>query len=322
MGSDSSPKELFKGVIQAAEQRGDTSTFVVFATPVALATLESSKYEDSLNVHIEFHPVDHEISMDEEPLSAVRRKKNASLLVGLRFLKEGHLDALVSSGNTGALITASRIILTTFPGIQRPALLALLPTKKGTVALIDAGGNIENSVATLVQYAQMGVAYQRCFSNIKIPTVGLLNIGTEVRKGTLLLRGVYAELEALSIQKNSGFYFKGNVEARELFEGKVDLLVTDGFTGNILLKAVEGTASYTLGCFLNHLQDPEARDQLQAQFDYVEYPGALVCGVKGIVIKCHGNASKKSIYKAICTAMTLVERNLISQLSENLYNTI
>lgn len=315
MGSDNSPQELFQGVLQAASQKGDTSTFVVFATPAALTELDSIARKASLKAQFEFHPVDSYISMEEEPLSAVRRKKGASLLVGLRFLKQGHLDALVSAGNTGALITASRIILTTFPEIRRPALLALLPTKTGSVALIDAGGNIENSATALIQYTRMGIAFQRCFSEIETPTVGLLNIGTETSKGTSLLREVNAELKTLSDKPESGFSFKGNIEARDLFEGKVDLLVTDGFTGNVLLKAVEGTASYILSSFLEHLQNNEAKNQLQAQFDYVEYPGALVCGVKGLVIKCHGNASKKSIYKAICTATTLVEKNLISHLS-------
>lgn len=317
MGSDSSPQELFKGVLQAAAQRKNASTFVIFATPPALKELDSLAYEAALKAQLEFHPVESVITMDEEPLSAVRQKKGASLLVGLRYLKEGLLDAFVSAGNTGALITASRIILRTFPGFRRPALLAQLPTKTGTLALIDAGGNIENSVATLVQYARMGVAYQRCFSGIEIPSVGLLNIGTEVQKGTALLKKVYEELEAFSSNTKNRFCFKGNIEARDLFEGKVDLLVTDGFTGNILLKAIEGTASYTLNCYLDCLQDSEVRNQLQAQFDYMEYPGALVAGVNGLVIKCHGNSSKKSIYKALCTAMTLVERNLVNQLSSN-----
>ncbi len=320
MGSDNSPLLLFEGVSQAAQHLEDSIHFVVIATWQMIKTLKSMIMYPTLQVRIEFVIAEEVILMDEDPLGAVRRKKNSSLMVGMRLLKRGYLDAFVSAGNTGAVITAAKITLPLLPGIRRPALLALLPTRDKMVAIIDVGGNVKSTLESLIQYTCMGIAYQRCCCGIEVPSVGLLNIGTESHKGTLLLRQTYAKLKALSdADKPQKFRFAGNIEARELFDGKIDLLVTDGFTGNVLLKTVEGTAAFILDCFSKSSQDQASMTALQKSFNYTEYPGALVCGVDKIVVKCHGNASKESINSAILGAITLVEKKLKEMMRLDLY---
>lgn len=317
MGSDSSPQELFLGVLQAAAQYGSEFSFVVFATPEVVEQLSAVASQSTDRAQLIFHAVEEFIEMHEDPLLAVRRKKNCSLRVGMHLLKLKKIDAFVSAGNTGALIICSRVILSKLPFIQRPALLILLPANKKMVAIVDAGGNIKDTATSLLQYAHMGIAYQRCCAGIACPSVGLLNIGIESNKGPALHRQVYAALESQS-KETKLFQFAGNIEARDLFDGKIDVLVTDGFTGNVMLKAIEGTAAFVLNSVINQLQTPETLDSFQSRFDYSEYPGALVCGVDGVVVKCHGNASAKSIHNAIRGSISVLEKKLIPQIKEDL----
>ncbi len=319
MGSDNSPSILFEGVLQAALQNTDPITFVAFGTPQAIEPLGSVVVQSSLQARIEFHTAEEVIFMNEDPLAALRLKKDSSLLVGMRLLKSGYLDAFVCAGNTGAVIAASKVALHMLPGIRRPALLALLPTRNKTIAIIDAGGNVRNTLESILQYTCMGIAYQRGCCGIEIPMVGLLNNGTESYKGTLPLRQAFAKLENLSLSgKPQKFHFVGNIEARELFDGNIDLLITDGFTGNVLLKTAEGTAAFILDCFAKSSQDPTSIAALQKSFHYTEYPGALVCGIDKIVVKCHGNASKQSIFSAILSAIAFSEKKLIKMMRNDL----
>lgn len=317
MGSDSSPFHLFQGVLKAAKEYNASFVFVVIATPATIDSLKYSSECSSARAHIEFHPATEIITMTDEPLTAIRRKKNASLIIGMRLLNKKRIDALVSAGNTGALITCAKIILSMLPGIRRPALLTQLPTKKKRLSIIDAGGNTKNTPTSLIQYAQMGVAYQRCYAGIEFPAVGLLNVGVEPHKGPPLLRETYALLKSLSKSRQK-FHFLGNIEARNLFEGNVDVLVTDGFTGNVLLKTAEGTATYILDCMSKHLPKISEEHDLRSSFNYTEYPGALVCGVDRVLIKCHGDASQESIYSAICGAIAIADKQLIAQIHQDL----
>lgn len=321
MGSDSSPQELFLGVLQAAARYNSEFHFVVFATAEIIEQLSVMTLESPGKAQVFFHAVQEFIEMHEDPLLAVRRKKNCSLRIGMHLLKLKRIDAFVSAGNTGALIICSRVMLSKLPFIKRPALLILLPTKKKMLAIVDAGGNIKDTATSLLQYAYMGIAYQRCCAGIACPSVGLLNIGTEAYKGPALLRQVYSALESQSKEVSASgkqFHFAGNIEARELFDGGVDVLVSDGFTGNVMLKAVEGTAAFVLDSIRDKFQAPKTEDSYQSRFDYSEYPGALVCGVDGVVVKCHGNASAKSIYNAVCGAISILEKKLIPQIKEDL----
>jgi len=332
MGGDNPPELLFEAVLLAVEQHSPTHTFVLLATQQVVDILHL-QYMDRLAVkttaRIEFHIVDDVITMADDPLSAVRVKKSASVNVGMRMLKKHHLDAFISSGNTGALIAAATLLLPMLPGISRPALLATLPTKKKPVAIIDIGGNLYCKAINLVQFAQMAAVYQRCREGVNCPKIGLLNIGVESRKGTKELRQAYQMLQDLSLRKEvqdgCAMKFIGNIEAREIFDGRVDVLVTDGFTGNILLKTSEGAAAFVVDQFEAAVKNAspkilvngEKKDLLK-KFDYSEYPGAIVCGVDGLVIKCHGNATPCSLYHSIMGAIGLAERGLVRKIKASL----
>lgn len=323
MGSDSSPQELFLGVLQAAAQKGVKFQYVVFATAPVIEELSAMTSRNPENAQLHFHAVEEYIEMHEDPLLAVRRKKKSSLRVGMHLLRQRQIDAFVSAGNTGALITCSRVMLPRLPSIRRPALLIMLPTKQKMLAVVDVGGNIKETATSLLQYAYLGIAYQRCCAGIDTPSVGVLNIGAEANKGPALLRQVYAMLESRSkgiSATGKKFHFAGNIEARELFDGKIDVLITDGFTGNVLLKAIEGTAAFVLDSLSNQvqMQTQSTLHTFQTRFDSSEHPGALLCGVDGVVVKCHGNASAKSIYSAVCGAISILEKKLIPQIKEDL----
>jgi glycerol-3-phosphate acyltransferase PlsX len=329
MGSDSSSEALFKAVLQAAEQFAD-ATLVVFATQSIVDYIWSTpSLAGPLNIlpkRIIFHLVSDVIEMIDEPVIAVRQKKNSSLVVGMRLLKKRYLDAFVSAGNTGALIAGATLLLPLLEGIKRPALLATLPTEKGCVAVIDVGGNVSCKAHYLVQFAQMGAAYQRSAHAIENPAVGLLNIGVESKKGTSEVRRAYQILfdRFSSAGLDRGMHFVGNVEGPEVFQGKVDVLVTDGFTGNILLKTCEGTSSFILGHLklaLSGISDPEreviVRD-FTRHFDYEEYAGAILCGIDCVVVKCHGKSSTKGFFNAIRGAAGLVRNGFINQIKHHL----
>lgn len=323
MGSDRSPAILFKAVEQAAEEFPQVD-FVVFITQSTLdeILLHRSAHLPSRHSHLEFHIVSDVIEMHDEPLIAIRQKKNSSLVLGFKFLKKHYLDGFVSAGNTGALIAGATLSLPLLPGIKRPALLAVLPTEKGRVAIIDVGGNVSYKAYHLAQFAQLGVAYQRCWEGIEYPRVGLLNIGVESKKGTSEVLQAYQLL--LAMAQRGEMLFIGNVEGREVFQGAVDVLVTDGFTGNVLLKTSEGVSSFILHQLKAVLQEiaPHQRmaifRHLQHQFDYEEYQGAIVCGVDCVVVKCHGQSSSKGLFRGIQGAIRLVQNGFIHQIKQQM----
>lgn len=319
MGSDYSPSH-FHEVFDATEKLlSPNDQLVVFALPEFLAALKA----DSSHAKIEWVSVEEEVTMGEDPLSAVRLKKKSSMAEGMRLLAQKKIDALLSSGNTGALIATAALMLPTLPGIKRPALLASLPTQKRPVAVLDVGANVVCKSEHLVQFAMMGSAYQQCMQDLSSPKVGLLNIGTEEGKGTALVKEAYGALQELG-KNGSRVNFVGNVEGREVFHGQIDVLVTDGFTGNVFLKTSEGVGSFAL----EHIHAVMNKDpafahhpvlgKLQSFFDYTEYPGAVLCGVDGILIKCHGHSSAKAWINAIKGARKLIQHGLIKNIKQRL----
>jgi glycerol-3-phosphate acyltransferase PlsX len=328
MGSDSSPILLFNAVLQAAQQIEGVILIAIATQPVIDSILSIPHLQQVLSdapSRIEFHTVADVIEMEDEPLLAIRQKKNSSLVVGMRLLKKRLLHAFLSAGNTGALIASATLHLPLLPGIRRPALLATLPTEKGYVAIIDVGGNVYCKAHQLVQFAQMGAAYQRCSQNIALPTVGLLNIGAESKKGRAEIQKAYQMLqECMAHQENQKMQFIGNVEGRDVFEGKVDVLVTDGFTGNVLLKASEGASSFILNRLKYALEDISIQQKesifkyLKYHFDYEEYAGAIIGGVDAVVIKCHGQSSQRAILNGILGAVDLVKNKFIEQIKQQL----
>ncbi len=321
MGSDTPPQFLYEAVLRAADFFDPSFTLIVLSTQSIVDEL-TRKLNPTLSspksARVEFHIVPEVITMVDEPLSAVRRKKKSSLFTGIRLLKKHLIDAFVSAGNTGALIAGTALSLPLLPGIKRPALLAVLPAEHGPIAVIDVGGNVACKAHHLIQFASMAAAYQRSSLGMEIPRVGLLNIGVESKKGTAELREAYKWLE-----DNKGklkINFLGNIEPREVFQGKIDVLVTDGFTGNILLKSIEGASAFILeyivkSCGAQLL--PFVKD-LQKRFHYAEYPGAILCGVDGVIVKCHGNASPTALFNSIKGAARMVSTRLVQQIKQQL----
>lgn len=267
--------------------------------------------------------------MGEDPLIAIRKKRNSSLVVGMKHLKKKFLDAFVSCGNTGALIACATLFLTLLSDISRPALLVRVPTKRGPVAILDVGGIVSCKAHHLVKYAFLGVAYHRAISGVEVPAVGLLNIGVESKKGTVEVRQAYEQLQEhcrdlVAHGLSPQMHFVGNVEGRDVFSGAVDVLVTDGFTGNVLLKTAEGIGAFIFDSLDSAitkdtpLEFLSAFNDLKKQFNYNEYPGAMVCGVDGVVVKVHGNATERALLNSIIDAAHLVKKKLVPLIKEQM----
>jgi phosphate acyltransferase len=303
MGADT-PPELF---LRAAE-----NTVPLLPSHVELWLIGASHLESRST--LPYVSAKEVILMEDHPLTAIRRKKNSSLCMGLRMLKEGEIDALVSAGNTGALVFGAKAIISMVHGLLRPALCALIPTKKQPLAVLDVGANVQCKAVHLVQFALMGAAYQRA-RVIVAPSVGLLNIGREALKGTSELRVAYQELQRLAHKPHPSFQFAGNIEGKSVFEGVIDVLITDGFAGNVFLKTAEGIASLILDRITEHMA-PRIVNQigkdladLRRHLHYAEYPGALLCGIRGIVIKCHGYSSPEAFSNGILAAVRMNEED-------------
>lgn len=244
--------------------------------------------------------------MEDSPLSPIREKKDSSLSQALFALKEKKIDALISCANTGALLSASKILLSTLENVSRPALCVFIPTRKSPVAVLDVGANVSAKEHHLLQFALMGSAYQKALG-IPYPKVALLNIGREDFKGGAFLQKCYKMLQN---QKNR-FAFLGNVEPKSVFSGDLDVLITDGFSGNIFLKTAETAFAFCLD-----LLQKDPRSEELKFFSHSPYylPGALLLGAKGIVIKCHGDAETSKITRSIESAIGLIEKKLVEKL--------
>ncbi|WP_194848136.1 phosphate acyltransferase PlsX [Candidatus Neptunochlamydia vexilliferae] len=285
----------------------------VFAHPDMTSSIEAFKVANEIK-RLEVVETREVIDMDEDPLHAIRKKRGASMCLGMELLKNKQLDALISTGNTGALIASAKLHLPMLKGISRAALITLLPTRKEPVAVIDVGANIQCTPEHLVHFAQMGLAYQKS-RGIAEPKIGLLNIGTEEKKGRLELRETYKLLQSFS-------GFAGNVEGKEVFSGKIHVLVTDGFTGNVFLKTAEGISAFILETLHNNkkllpFSGPLLR-RLEQELYSAEYPGAILCGVDGIILKCHGDAEPEALKCSVEGALKLIEENFLNKIKTEL----
>lgn len=318
LGSDTPPEQLLKKLLEQVPLLSPAVSLTLLGTHV----LFEGKVSPSSQVL--FYPVTDAITMDEAPLEAIRKKKGASLCMGIELLKERKIQAFISGGNTGALMGCAKLKLSPLPMVNRPALLTLFPIKQNKdVAIIDVGANTHCLSKHLLEFAVMGAAYQRS-CGIERPRLGLLNIGTEEKKGSLELQATYAGLKTLEQKSPSLFQFFGNIEARDVFEGQIDVLVTDGFTGNVFLKTCEGIARTLLQQVEQELMIPTCSDlktvfqTMRSYLHYAEYPGALFCGIEGIVMKCHGDLSCNSLMRTIEIAQHLIENKFIERIKETL----
>ena len=318
MGGDNAPKEIVLGAIKAAEQFNDIQITLVG---------DEAKIKEHLNgqERISILHTEEVILGTDEPVRAVRRKKNASMVLAASQVADGQADACISAGNTGALMAAGLFVVGRIEGIDRPALAPTLPTigNEGFL-LLDVGANVDAKPEHLFQYGLMGSVYWEKVRGTANPRVGLLNIGTEEKKGTDLTK------HAFELLKASNLNFVGNVEARDLMNGVADVVVTDGFTGNMVLKTVEGTAMSVFkmlkGALTGSLKSKLAAAVLKPdlkvlkdQMDYSEYGGAALFGLKAPVIKAHGSSNAQAIFSAIRQTREMVANNvtgLIKQAAE------
>lgn len=308
LGSDTLPEALLNAIFTFAKNLKEPVHFVF------IATLELKKKVFSASKKLDkklfsFCEAENWITMEDNPLFAVRRKKRSSMALGMRLLKEGRIDALVSAGNTGALVSLGRVYLPLFKSVVRPALLALMPTKFKKIAVLDVGANVDSKAKHLVQFARMGAAYQKTAS-IQKPIVGLLNIGSEAKKGSAEVKKAYLELSRSA--DSFGFKFIGNIEGKEVFQSPIDVLVTEGFTGNVFLKTAEGVTNF----ILDEIQgsDDKLLNEIKKSLHYAEYPGALLCGLDKVIIKCHGYSTPEAFISGIKEAMHLVSTNKIEKM--------
>lgn len=317
MGGDNAPETAVAGAVRAA--REFPIEIVLVGQRQAIEEALASYTKRPANLSILHAP--EVINMHESPVASIRKKRDSSINVGLGLLRDKKAEAFVSAGNTGAVVSASTLLAGLLPGVERPGIAIVLPGVKGETLVIDVGANINPKPIHLLQYALMGEAYVRCVLDKPRPTVGLLNVGEEETKGTEFMRETYAMVEA------SGVNFVGNVEGHDIFSGEFDVIVCDGFVGNVALKTAESLAN-AINLLLKRslakspitrLGAVLARDafrQLRAEVDYAEHGGAPLLGVNGICIIAHGSSTGKAIKNAIRVAYESARRDLSQHITE------
>ena len=326
MGGDSGPEVMIAGAAQRWRRRDDLS-FILFGDESAIRA-ELAKYRGLASVATVVH-CDDVISGDDRPREAIRRAKTSSMGRAIAAVKEGEAQAMVSGGNTGAMMAMAKLALRTMPGIHRPALAALLPTLgENDLVMLDLGANTECDTDNLVQFAVMGAAYARVVLELDRPRVQLLNIGTEEMKGTDELRDAAAILRG---SEHLHMRFDGFIEGDKLSRGDVDVIVTDGFSGNIALKSLEGTARFVTDLLrraftssvrskVGFLISRPATELLRHHLDPNNHNGAVFLGLNGLVVKSHGSASPAGVANAIRVAARMVREDLTRKIAEDLAN--
>ena len=308
MGGDDAPGIVLDAVKKAVEDFKDLE-IILFG--------DESQYNLS-HERIEFRHCTEKIEMEDEPVRAIKRKKDSSMVKMAEAVKSGEADGCVSAGNTGALMSAGLFIVGRIKGVARPALVVTLPTTDGKgFVFLDVGANADAKAEHLLQYAQLGNIYAQKIRGIQNPSVSLLNIGTEAAKGNSLTKKAYDLFE-----KNQSFNFTGNIEAKTLMDGNVDVVVTDGYTGNMVLKNLEGTAKSIgkmlketiMSSFKNKLAGAVLKKDLETfakKMDYSEYGGSVLLGLDGTVVKAHVSSNAKAFYSAIKQAKIAGEENIV-----------
>lgn len=324
MGGDFAPEKIVAGVIKTAKELTDTE-FQLYGDEAAIRTYLTEELANIKVIHCS-----EKIMSDDEPVRSIRRKKDASMVVAAKAVKEGQADALFSAGNTGALLASGLFIVGRIKGIDRPGLMPVLPVFNGDkqqFVMMDVGANADCKPYHLEQFGILGTYYSQYVLGVKNPTVGLLNNGTESTKGNELTKEVHKLLTA-----NEAINFIGNVEARELLQGPADVVVTDGFTGNAVLKTIEGTAIALLKTMKRSILSSGLKaklgavllkptfKKLKSSVNYEEFGGAVLLGVKGPVVKAHGTADETTVYYTLKQIQTIVTSNVITDLVDYFEN--
>jgi len=319
MGSDHAPHAEVEGAIHASRAYGVQVVLVGKAEEVRPLLSEKG----GRGLPIEVHHATQVVAMNEQPSSALRKKRDSSIRVAADLVRNGQASGLVSAGNTGAVMAISKTVIGGLPEVDRPALAAVIPTLTGHAVLLDVGANIDCKPHHLVQFAIMGHLFCRKLVGVQAPRVGLLSVGEEEGKGNELTKEVYKAL------KKAPLNFIGNVEGRDIYNGRADVIVCDGFTGNVALKTSEGLIeavlkllkdelSSNLQAKLGALLSQQAFRHLKKRLDYSEYGGAPLLGLRGVTIICHGRSSANAIKNAIRVALEFSENNVNQTLESEL----
>ncbi len=310
MGSDRAPTVEVEGAI-AALLTLDYDFRLVLVGDRERIEAELERHPEAPRERLEIVHAPDRVEMGESPAQAIRRKPESSIVVGLNLHKAGEVDAFISAGSTGAVLAGSLVILRPLPGVDRPTVGAILPTSQGYTLMLDAGANIGTRPQQLLQFAHLGAIYAQDSMGIERPRIGLLNIGEEPEKGDEL------SVQTHQLLRESPLNFIGNIEGRDIIGHKCDVLVTDGFVGNVLLKFYESVAGFIL-----ELLDREIRtrgavldlERVTRVLDYTEYGGAPLLGVNGVVIVCHGGSPPKAVTNAIGVAVRAVEHGMTTHI--------
>lgn len=329
MGGDNAPDATIKGAVKAIKELGKNTEILLTGNEETINSRVKELFGKStigeISPKIKIHNTTETVEMEDKPTEAIKHKKNSSMVVGFNLLKEGKGDVFISAGNSGALLTGATLLVGRIKGIDRPALAGILPSYHSRLLLIDSGANTNCKPINLLQFAQMSTIYLKNTFGTEKPAIGLLNIGTEETKGNELTRESYNLLKEKS--EELGINFVGNVEGRDAFSGKIDAIVTDGFTGNIFLKAIEGigklvkkslteSLKHNILSVIGAIPCMPAINRFKKTMDYKEYGGALFLGVKKPVVKAHGSSDEYLFYFTIKQAEQFVNNKAVERMIE------
>ena len=319
MGGDNAPKEMVKGAVEAVSKEAGLKVILVGREEEITSELSSYNYKKK---QIEVVNATEVIETAEPPVNAIRRKKDSSIVVGMKMVKKGEADAFVSAGSSGAILVGGQTIVGRLKGVERPPLAPLIPTEKGVSLLIDCGANVDARPSHLVQFAKMGSIYMEHIVGIKNPKVAIVNIGAEEEKGNALVKETFPLLK-----ETKGINFTGSIEAREIPHGQADVIVCEAFTGNVILKLTEGLASTLVGKIKEGMMStlrskigallvkPALKATLK-EFDASEYGGAPLLGLNGLVVKTHGSAKAKEVSNTLIQCVTFKNQKINEKIKE------